>query len=108
MLDILYSKFLGSYRDDKHRVKNGDLHEGNERRTKSIKKFLPVCAFEGDDFTASATDIQVDIKHLPETKNRAWTRHYTDIEQDANIGLENAAKPPKKALKNQRWELIFS
>jgi hypothetical protein len=28
--------------------------------------------------------------------NRAWTRHCTDVEQDANIGLEDGAKGIKE------------
>ena len=107
MLDILYSKFWAATAMTSTESKRGDLHERNGRRTKRIKEFLPVFAFEGDDFTASATDIGIDIKRLPEMINRAWTRHCTDIEQDANIGLENGAKGVEEPTMGIDLLLIF-
>jgi hypothetical protein len=75
----------------------GGVHtKRNARRTKRIHELLPVFAFEGDDFTASAANIGVDVKRLPKMINRAWTRHCTDVEQDANIGLEDGAKGIKE------------
>jgi hypothetical protein len=104
----LVLKILGSHCNDKHRVKKGgDLHERNGRRTKRINEFLPVFAFEGDDFTASATDIRVDIKRFPEMINRAWTRHCTNIEQDADIGLEDGAKGVEEPTMGVDLLLIF-
>ena len=93
----LVLKVLGSHYDVKHKVKKGQIYtKGNVRRTKGIHKLLPVFAFQGDNFTASAADIGVDVERLPEMINRAWTRHRTDVEQNANIGLENGAKSIKE------------
>lgn len=79
----------------------------NRGRTKRIHKLLPIFAFKGDDFTASATDIGVDVERLPEMINRAWTRHRTDVEQDANIGLENGAKGVEEPTMGIDLLLIF-
>ena len=39
--------------------------------------------------------------------NRAWTRHRTDVEQDANVGLENGAKGIKEPTVGIDLLLIF-
>ena len=87
--------------------KGGRLARKDEKQTKRIKEFLPVFAFEGDNFAASAADIRVDIKRLPEMINRAWPRHCTDIEQDANIWLENRAKGVEEPTMGVDLFLIF-
>ena len=64
----------------------------NGRRTKRIHELLPVFTLEGNNFTASAAYIGVDVERLPEMINRAGARHGTDIEENANVRLENRAK----------------
>ena len=39
--------------------------------------------------------------------NRAWTRHCTNIEQDANIGLENGTKGVEEPTMGIDLLLIF-
>jgi hypothetical protein len=87
--------------------KKEGICERNGRRTERIYELLPVCAFEGDNFTASATDIGVDVERLPEMINRARARLCTDIEQDANIGLENGAKGVKEPTMGIDLLLVF-
>jgi hypothetical protein len=90
-------KVLGSHCGVKHKKsKKRIFMRRNARRTKRIQKLLPVFAFQGDDFTASAADIGVEVECLPKMINRARTRHRTDVKQDANIGLENGAKSIKE------------
>jgi hypothetical protein len=108
MLDILYSKFwAATAMSNTKSKKGGRFVKRNRGRTKRIHKLLPIFAFKGDDFTASATDIGVDVERLPEMINRAWTRHRTDVEQDANIGLENGAKGVKEPTVGVDLLLVF-
>jgi hypothetical protein len=70
----------------------GDGRKLDGRRTKRIHQLLPVFTLEGDDFTASTADIRVDVERLPEVINGARTRHGTNVEEDANVGLKDRAK----------------
>ena len=88
-------------------LKGGIFTRKERRRTKRIKELLPVFAFEGDDFTASATDIRVDIKRLPQMINRSWARLCANIKQDANIGLEDGAEGVEKPAVRINLLLIF-
>ncbi len=104
----LVLKVLSSHCDVKQKVKKKEgICERNWRQTERVYELLPVCAFEGDNFTASATDIGVDVERLPEMINRARTRLCTDIEQDANIGLENRAKGVKEPTMGIDLLLVF-
>lgn len=88
-------------------------HEG-------VEQVLPEHAFQSDDLATRSTDRRVDVKCLPEVIDRIGSGLSTDIKQDthacvistsdlmswvenAHLGLKHAPK----ALKNQRWELIF-
>jgi len=89
----LILKVLRSHCVVKHKVKKGGIcTKLNWRRTERIPEFLPVFAFEGNDFTASTADIGIEIERLPEMINRARTRHRTDVEEDANDRLKNGPK----------------
>ena len=91
MLDILYSKFCAATMTPMQSQKEGCMR-AHKRRTKRVQEFLPVFAFEGDDFAASTSNIGVYVKRLPEMINGARTGHGTNVKKDADVGLENGTK----------------
>ncbi|HEV7737022.1 MAG TPA: hypothetical protein VGO47_06570 [Chlamydiales bacterium] len=47
---------------------------------------------ECDDFSTRAADVGVDIEGLPEMVNGRGPGHGADVEQDADVGLEDLSE----------------
>ena len=58
-------------------------------RDERVQKIESVFALECHNLSARATDIRVDIEGLPQVVDTRRARHSTDIEENANIGLED-------------------
>jgi hypothetical protein len=65
------------------------IGEGLQGHTERVEQVLPVFPFQSDDLATSATDVRVDIECLPQVIDRSGARHSSDIDKDANIGLED-------------------
>lgn len=89
------------------RLDEGNCKKLDERQTERIQELRPVFTLEGDNFTTSTAYIGVDVERLPEMINRAGTRHGTDIEEDANVRLENWAKRVEEPAMGVDLLLIF-
>ena len=89
------------------RLDKGNCTKLDGRRTEKIQQLLPVFTLEGNNFTASTAYIRVDVEHIPEMINRAGTKHGTDIEENANVRLENRAKRVEEPAMGVDLLLVF-
>jgi len=62
------------------------------------QKLLPVFVFEGENFTASTTDIRVDGERLPQMINRVEARYGNNVKEDANVGSKNGSERVKEPV----------
>jgi len=50
---------------------------------------LPVFSLQSNDLTTGTTDVRVDIECLPQVINRSGPGHSSNVNENANIGLED-------------------
>jgi hypothetical protein len=60
--------------------------------TQRIEQILPIFTLECNNLTASTADIRIDIERLPQVVYGRRTGLSADIEQDADVRLQNWAK----------------
>ena len=53
---------------------------------------LAVFSLQSNDLTAGTTDVRIDIKCLPQVIDRSGSRHGSDVNKDANVGLEDGTE----------------
>lgn len=53
---------------------------------------MTIFTLEGDDLSACAPNVRVNIERLPQVIDGGGTRHCTDIEEYTDIRLENRAE----------------
>ena|ERR1700722_14226254 len=88
MFDILYSKFCAATEESSVRIATG----GTDLRTQRIDKILSPLPLECYDLATSTTDVGINIECFPKMIYGCGARHSPNIEENADVRLENGAK----------------
>lgn len=77
------------------------------RRHQRVQKLQPPLPLQRHDLATRAPHIRVNIERLPQMVNRRGPGHGADVEEDANVGLEDGAEGVEEPAVGVYLFLVF-